>query len=221
MQASAKQFADDRTNTGSFSQRTFPLQQAITDLTALGTKGGGPGADTANEINSFLQTTAAQFGLPAPPTVKPNDIATFDEATKYLTQYATQRASALGTGSSDYLAVALTGNPNMKMSNLAAQDVARATMGVERMNQAKVLEFQNLHPEGANAAAGDYADWAANWSKDQDIRAYALDVMTPDARTKLLDSLKPGSKEEQRFAQSLATAEQLGLVTKPGAPSGQ
>lgn len=210
--ASGQQFAAARTAAGSFAQRTFPLMQAIPALERLGTKGGGPPADTVNQVKSFIQSLGA--GKIA--GIDPENVKDFDEANKYLLNYAQQRGAAFGAETNDKLAAAIASNPNTHMSNLAAQDVAKSALAIERMTQAQTLEFSRQ-----GGTPDQFADWSLKWSPNQDARAFALDVMSPDARKKLLGSLKPGTPEYKKFTDSLAIAEANGLVTFPGGAGGK
>lgn len=193
--------AADQARERTFQQDITPLQKAIVSLEALGKTGTGPGTEQLNEIKSFLQS----MGIPG---LDVENIKDFDEARKYLTQYA----QAVGdTGTNDKLAASFAGNPSVGISNAAAVDVAKTALALRRLQNAAVVSFQG--------SPDQYLKYATEFNASQDPRAYGLDLMTPENRNKLISSLK--GDEKAKFAQSLRKAMQLGLVTPPGGASGQ
>lgn len=196
---SGKQYAADLGEAASYQQRVNPLQKAIPLLEALGTQGTGPGTEQINQMRSFLTS----MGLP----INPDSTKMFDEAKKYLVQDATANGD---TGTNDKLAATFSGNPSTEISNAAAVDVAKTALALRRMKNAQVLAFQQsgLAPEKYSAAI-------AQFNAAQDPRAFGLDLMRPEQRTALIQSLK--GEERTKFAASLRNAVSLGLVTPPGA----
>lgn len=204
---SGAQFATDLQQASGFQQNVLPLQKAITALEALGTTGTGPGREQLNEIFSFLQSMGA-------PGIDPEGIKDFDEARKYLVQYVNQNGNS---GTNEKLAAAFAGNPSVDISNAAAIDVAKSALALTRMQNAQVRAFQ-----ASGLPENQYSAAVSAWNAEQDPRAYGFDMMTPEARAKLVQGLTPA--EKPRFIASLRTAMELGLITPPaqGAPaSGQ
>ena len=95
----------------SASSATEPLKNTTT----------GPGAEGRNAIVSFLAAAPGINRLV--PDFAVESVKNFDEAKKYLEQYAQGAASSMGPGSDAKLASALSANASTKISNLAAQDV--------------------------------------------------------------------------------------------------
>lgn len=199
---SGNALAGDLARERTFQQDVAPLQKAIPALEKLGTTGTGPGTEQINEIVSFLQS----MGLPGFDAEKIKD---FDEARKYLTQYA---QTAGDTGTNDKLAAAFAGNPSVGISNAAAVDVAKTALSLRRLQNAAVRSFTGTPDQ--------YLQYVTNFNASQDPRAYGLDLMSQDARKKLIEGLK--GDEKTKFVQSLRTAIDLGLVSPPqGAAGGQ
>jgi len=199
--AGGADLAAARQREATFQQDTVPLEKAITALEALGTAGTGPGTEQINEIKSFLTS----MGIPG---VDVESIKNFDEARKYLVQYA---QTVGDTGTNDKLAASFAGNPSIGISNAAAVDVAKTALALRKLQNAQLMAF-----EASGAPPSQYSAFASQFNAQQDPRAYGMDMMSPDARAKLIEGLK--GDEKTRFVQSLRTAIGLGLVT---APNGQ
>lgn len=195
---STKMLNTDQANERNYQADVIPLEKARDALVQLGTRGTGPGKEQLNEIQSFL---ISQGILPASESVK-----NFDEARKYLVQYA---RSVGDTGTNDKLAAAFAGNPSTGISNAAAVDVVKTALALRRLQNARVQAFAATNEPPAN-----YAKWAVNWASNQDPVAYGFDMMSPQARNAYYQGLKPAQK--QKFLSSLQMATQLGLVTPPG-----
>lgn len=195
---SGKELADARAREVDFARDILPLQKAIPALESLGTTGSGPGSEQVNEIKSFLTT----LGIPG---MDVEGIKNFDEARKYLTQYA---QTVGDTNTNDKLAASFAANPSVGISNAAAVDVAKTALALRRFQNAQVRAFDvsGLSPD-------QYTQFATQFSASQDPRAYGLDIMSPEARAKLIGGLK--GEEKTRFVESLKAAIALGLVEAP------
>jgi hypothetical protein len=201
--ASGQQLAADTAQEANFQADITPLQKARDALIALGPTGTGPGKEQINEIKSFLISSGV---------MGPNDdVKNFDEARKYLTQYATSVGSP---NTNDKLAANFAGNPNVGISNAAAVDVLKTAMSLRRLQNAKVRAFQ-----ASGEQPDAYNQWAAKFNSSQDPVAYGFDMMSPDQRKKYVGGLSQA--ERQKFVGSLQTATQLGLVTPPQAGANQ
>ena len=195
--ASGQQLATDTAQEANFQSDITPLQKARDALIALGPTGTGPGKEQINEIKSFLISNGV---------MGPNDdVKNFDEARKYLTQYATSVGSP---NTNDKLAANFAGNPNVGISNAAAVDVLKTAMSLRRLQNAKVRAFQ-----ASGEQPDAYNQWAAKFNASQDPVAYGFDMMSPEQRKKYVGGLSQA--ERQKFVGSLQTATQLGLVTPP------
>ena len=85
-------------------------------------------------------------------------------------------------------------------------------LALQRMKQAQIVTASQQGPE----AAGGYTQFGSRFNAQQDSRAYAYDLMDPDAQRKLVASLgKPGSAPYQRFLSSLKTAHDAGVLGTP------
>ena len=198
---SAKAYQDLRNDVQSTPARIYQLGQALHSLQNTST---GPGTATVNNVKSFLLAQDPGV-LKAIGLVDPNSIKSYDEANKYLTAYAANQAGAMGQGTDTKLATALSANANTHISNLAAQDVVKANLGLERIKQAQALAFQNsgLPPE-------DFSDWGVKWAKSSDPRAYVMDLITPDERKTMISGMKPAERET--FLNSLREGIKAGVI---------
>lgn len=201
---SGQELGAARVRESTFQQDITPLLKAIPALEALGTTGTGPGTEQINEIKSFLTS----MGVPG---IDVDKIKDFDEARKYLSQYA---QTVGDTGTNDKLAASFAGNPSVSISNAAAVDVAKSALALRKLQNAQLMAF-----ETSGLPESQFSQFASQFNAGQDARAYGIDMMTPEARAKLIGNLS--GAEKARFAQSLRTAIQLGLVQPPGAANGQ
>ncbi len=198
---SGQQLATDRAQEANFQADVTPLVNARDALIRLGPQGSGPGTEQINEIKSFAQS----MGLGSLAGIDPQKIKDFDEAKKYLVQYASQFGSP---NTNDKLAAAFAGNPNMNISNSAAVDVLKTALSLRRLQNAKVQAF-----DASGEQPSTYGQWATKFNASQDPVAYGFDMMSPEQRKKYVSGLSPA--ERQKFVGSLQTATQLGLVTPP------
>jgi hypothetical protein len=196
-----------RAKAANFGADIYPLQQSLGALERLGPTGTGPGTDELNTVKSFLQSNLSWL-----PGVKidPNSIKDFDEAKKYLTQAAGSRAAAFGHGTDQAMSTALTANPNTHISNLAAVDLTKATIGLRRMEQAQTLEADR-----SGVQPGQFSTWASRWATNVDPRAFMVDLMDQKQLQNLQKTLK-NPKERARFNNSVQMAINNGIITRPG-----
>src|SRR5882762_6116106 len=203
---SGKQLAQARAGAANFQRDVFPLAQAIPALEKLGTKGTGPGTETLNNLKSFVLSNVPGISDKDPVF---NSVPTYDKAKKYLTDFVNQTGNS---GTNDKLAAAFAGNPSVGISNAAAVDVAKSALSLRRMQQANIQEFERL-----NLPASSYSQWLTKRSGEMDPRAFGVDMMSPEAKQKLSETLKKNKVERDRFEKSLEIAHSLGFIT----PSGQ
>jgi hypothetical protein len=207
-EGSSGQYIQDRAAAGSFATRVLPLKQGLDLLSDTDT---GPGSETANHFRSVLISAAAQGLLPK--SIAPDAVqqAKFDELKKYFAQYITGMPFA--GGSDARMAEAVSGSPNTTMATLANKDVAKVLIGVERFRTAQALAFDQAAQQGQfgaaakanpNAAAGQYANFAAKFNQTNDPRAFAYDLMTPTARGKMIAKMSPD--ERAKYQTTLKTA---------------
>jgi len=210
--SSGEALGDAQKEAAAFPSRMFQLTQALHSLQGTTT---GPGTATTNLVKSFISAQSPEFlkSLGLNPDV--SNIKNYDEANKYLTQYAMAQAGAMGQGTDEKLATAITGNANTHINNLAAQDVVKANMSLERMRQAGVLAFQQ-----SGAGPQDFNKWMTSWASGMDPRAFALDQLAPKQRQQLLAEIaKAPALERQRFGNSYNLAVKEHLLPDLAAPS--
>jgi hypothetical protein len=205
-QGSATAYNQFLTDVGGSPMRIFTLQKALGDLQGTNT---GPGTAGRNEIISYANA-ALHAVDPNAPGIDPKGVAAYDEANKYLTAYAQQQANSFGSGTDSALAAAFSSNPSTHISSLAAQDVIKTNIALERMSQvaAQVAQAQNVQP-------GQFLQWKAQFGTQVDPRAFAFPEMSIEARAALVKQLRQSPTQYQKFAQSLQLAVQYGAVDDP------
>ena len=134
--------------------------------------------------------------------------ASYDEANKYLTQYAMNAANALGGATDGKIATALSGNASTHISNLAAQDVVRANIGLERMGLAAQQAFQT-----SGLPENQWLPFKQQWTASHDPRAFVLGEMPPSKAATFVKSLP--ADQQQTLAQQYNAAVMNGWVPAP------
>ena len=212
--ASAKQWAALQQSVGGSAARMYQLQAGLRGLVEGGPT--GPSSGAINSMKSYLQSLPVigqNLGF------DPNQIASYDEANKYLTAYAAARAGAHGGTTDQQLATTLSSNASTHISGLAAQDVVRANMGLERMDQAQLAGFQNGldpvtgQPTGAKLTPDQFADYSAKWNTANDARAFVADQLTPQQFSATVSGMVPA--ERARFQQTFNSAVSNGFMDPP------
>jgi hypothetical protein len=186
--------ADQQSNAQS-GTRINMLQNASTALANAQT---GTGADKLNAVRGVIAT----LGGPA------DKVASYDEANKYLTQYAQTKAASFGNGTDAQLSAALSGNGNTKISNLAAQDVVKVNLGLERMEQARMKAWEN-----AGLQPSQYGQWKSQWGSQVDPRVFVADQMDPAKVQGMVKKMNP--KEQATFRTQYNWAVQNGFINGP------
>lgn len=193
---------DQQANAGS-GARVYQLQHALSSLQSAGPT--GPGTDQKNQIQSFLLAqTPGDLGKYLP-GVDAQKIASYDEAKKYLTQYAAAKASALGGGTDSKLATTLSSNASTHISGLAAQDVVKANIGLERLGQAQQDAFSQ-----SGLPPSQYSSWASKWGSTVDPRVFVADQMDPPQVKSMYSKMQP--KEQAQFRAQYNWAVQKGYI---------
>lgn len=199
--ASGGALGDARNRSINYQAEVTPLEQAIPALEKLGTKGTGPGTESINHLKSFVLSNVpgADFkGLK-------DDVATYDKAKKYLTDFVNQNGNS---GTNDKLAAAFAGNPSVNISNAAAVDVAKTALTLRRFKQAQLTAFEKTGRPDA-----DFAKEAGRFAREHDPRAFGFDMMTPAERKKVIGSLPKGKRE--LFMMDVQDAAEAGLIKPP------
>jgi hypothetical protein len=135
-------------------------------------------------LNAFLQNLGVPIG-------EANKIQDWQEARKYMTQYANQTSSGQ---TNDRLAATMSGSPNMKLQQATNVDLAKIALINKRINQVAFSEFSR-----SGLAPASFPQWKAQWLAQQDVRAFGADLMTREARSKLKFS---SDAEAQKYYRS-------------------
>lgn len=201
--AGGDQWVADQTSNAASNTRLNMLGNALTALQGAQT---GEGADKLQAIRSTLVTLGVANQDQA------DKVQNFDEANKYLTQYAQQKAAGFGHGTDAQLAASISGNGNTHISNLAAQDVVRVNVALERMEQARTAAFQQQLDAGS-VKASDYSSWKSKFGSTMDPRVFIADQL-PLAKTQaMVSGMKPS--EQQQFKTQYNWAVQNGYINGP------
>ena len=176
--------------------RILTLKKGIDAINS--SNGVGPGTAYVNNIKSFFLAQGGDLSKYLP-DVDATKIAARDEAEKYMTQYTLNRANSLGPLTGDKLAAAINGNANGHISTLAAKDMLKVNMALERMGVAGTAAFQSSgYPEQ------NYPTFMANWSRSVDPRAFAIDQMTQAERATMSKTFS--STEREQFKRGVQAA---------------
>jgi hypothetical protein len=190
---------------GNYGQRINPLRQAIPILEKMKETDIGPTSERWNDIKS----TAVSLGAGKLAGIDPDKIKDFNELNKYFKQYSAQVGATMGPKTNDGLATAVTSNPNVNMDKLSALELSKVALGVERMKQAGVLEF-NAKVDRGEAIPADFNKFMVNWGTRQDPRAFVYDLMTKEQQEKLKKTLPP--TELKKIRDGMNIADRHGLI---------
>lgn len=186
--------ADQKSN-GQSGTRINMLQSASTALAHAQT---GTGADKLNAVKGVV----AMLGGPS------ESVTNYDEANKYLMQYAQQKAASLGNGTDAQLSAAITGNGSTHISNLAAQDVVKVNLGLERMEQARMQQWMK-----SGLPPAQYSQWKSQFGATMDPRVFIADQMDLKKVGAMLQRMNP--KERSTFKTQYNWAVQNGYINGP------
>jgi len=198
LQGAATAYNDAMVNAGKYSNRVNPLRQAIPLLEKMKETEVGPTSERWNDIKS----TAVTLGAGKLAGIDPEKIKNYNELKKYFTQYASQAAATLGPKTNDGLATAVTSNPNVHMDKLSATELAKVALGIERMQQAAALEFNDLVQAG-KAQPGTFNRFMLQWATRQDPRAFVYDIMDKKGQ-EAVRKLPPAEREKVKEGMRIA-----------------
>lgn len=201
-QKSAESYNADLAEAKGFAQRLFGLERAAKTLATAQT---GKGGQQIQDWKSLINTLN-------PGALSPEDkgkVLAFDEAKKYLTDYANRKGAAMGMGTDTAREMVHGANPSVDISNAAAGDMVKVIIGLERMQAAQIAAAQAA---GISQRQGDYADWAATWARSVNPTAFMADQIPPAQRRKQIDAMSPG--ERAKYVAGLKAAIDAGMFTK-------
>jgi hypothetical protein len=188
-----------------YGQRVNPLRQALPIINGMSEKDIGPTSEKWNQIKSTVQTLGGGKLL----GIDPDKIADFNELKKYLNQYSSQAAAALGPRTNEGLAAAVTSNPNVNMDKLSLADLTKTAFGVERARQAGVLEFEDALRR-KEVVPGQFGTFMAHWGTEADPRGFVYDLLDGKAQKKMLEGLSDVQKD--RIRNAITIGKKYGLV---------
>jgi len=160
----------------------------------------GPGTDAFNQLKKVAVTW-----LPNVEAKLINDSSDYDTVKKYLVQGA---RAAGNTGTNDQLAAAFEANPNTTMNTATIESIVKTRVALKKMEAAQALLF-----EKENLPPSEFSKWKAKNQNVLDPRAFGWDLMSNEARQKLVKRLTP--KEYQRLETSIQFANDANLIEPP------
>jgi hypothetical protein len=205
MEDASKAYGAAIEGAGRYAQRVNPLRQVIPIVENMQPTDIGPTSEKWNNFKSSLQSLGAGPLL----GIDPAKIADYNEAKKYLNQYALQSSSVLGPKTNDGLASAVSANPSMTMDKLSVSQLSKAALGMERMQQTGVREFQALVNAG-KASPGDFNKFMLEFSSEHDPRGFVYDLLDGKGQKQMLDGLTPLQKS--RIGDSMLLAKKWGTI---------
>lgn len=180
-----------------FGNRLYQAKKALKGLEDLGPYSQG----TAGEYRNLLANIGQSLGM----KMNPGKTATYDETNKYLIQMAMSQPGA--QHSDQQLATALTANPSMHINNLAAQNVLKANIALDRRANAAYMAFHQKYPgTQAQTHADEWPEFVSDYTQSRDARAYMWDLMSGKQRA---DMWKGMSQKER--ASFMGQVQQAGL----------
>lgn len=200
MEGAAESYNSASEAAGRYAQRVNPLRSAIPILEKMKETDIGPTSERWNDIKSTAITLGAGKIIGG---IDPEKIKDYNELKKYLSQYSSQAAATMGPKTNDGLATAVTSNPNVHMDRLSALDLTKVALGVERMQQAGIREF-NAMVESGRAAPSSFNKFMVKWASEQDPRAFVYDLLTPEQQAKMKKGLSKAELDKIRNGMNLA-----------------
>lgn len=200
MEGAAESYNSASAAAGKYAQRVNPLRSAIPILEKMKETDIGPTSERWNDIKSTAITLGAGKIIGG---IDPEKIKDYNELKKYLSQYSSQAAATMGPKTNDGLATAVTSNPNVHMDRMSALDLTKVALGVERMQQAGIREFNSMVESGKAAPSG-FNKFMVKWASEQDPRAFVYDLLTPEQQAKMKKGLSKGELDKIRNGMNLA-----------------
>ena len=192
-----------------------PAQVALRKVVdTLPTTPIGPGTQAVNNWRSFVLSQLPVLAplIPGGVTQAQVQTAKVNELQKYMVQIAGAGAAQYGAGTNEKLAFATSGNPHISMDNLSALDVSRMNLALQRAQNAKPYLFSTTKED-----PGQYSDFASNYARTVDPRAFMLDLLSIPERDKLLSTITTPS-DRAKFQRGVQAAEAAGYFTRADLP---
>jgi hypothetical protein len=178
---------------GTFQERTAPVVNALASVRKLPEHTTGQLGDEWNT----LKKTLGGLGFKLKDTTW-DEVNTYDQLKKALVNVSDQ----MSHGATDYsLLHTISGNPNTTMDNATIKQMTKMIYAQEARRTAL---YQMFVKEGLPSS--QYPQWLAAHNQDLDPRAFALPMMSPEARIKMMATMPEGSPERARFMASWEAA---------------
>ncbi len=210
--SSSDQFLADQKDAASYQQRANAGTHVLDLLDALPANATGPGTAGFTAIKSGMNAWTGSIPGVGFKLFNSADITNTELLHKNLVQLA---SSMPGAGQSiDALASAFAGNPNINMQTSTIRDATASILALQKMKQTFLTEYQQQYPN--DQGGGGYQKWLSTKASAVDPRAWAVDTMTPAAKTVLFKSLQSNPTAMAKFQSSLAQADASGTLNNPG-----
>ena len=197
---SGKDYATALTRAGNIQADIQP-DMAVLDIVKGKAPGDfGTGTPALNEVKKWAVTWLKDVD---PKLI--NDSSDYDTVRKYLVQGA---RAAGNTGTNDQLAAAFEGSPNVTMNTATIENIVKTRVALKKMEAAQALMF-----EQTGLPDGEFSKWKAKNQNNFDPRAFGWDMMSNEAREKLMKRLTP--KEYQKLETSVQFAADAKLIENP------
>jgi hypothetical protein len=209
--ASGQQYSQDLAAAAA-SQPAQVAMRKVVDL--LPGTNVGPGVEATNGWRSFILSQLPILAplIPGGLTQAQVQTASTNELKKYMVQTAGAAAAPYGAGTNEKLAFASSGNPNLTMDKLSALDVSRMNVALQRAQNAKPYLFSTTKED-----PGQYSDFASNYARTVDPRAFMLDMLSVPERDKLLSTITT-PEDRAKFQRGVQAAEAAGYFTRADLP---
>lgn len=185
-----------------------PALQALPLLQGLQT---GPGTDTWNKAVAGLKA----FGI-LPTDVANDPTAIYQEVEKKLAQYVSGNPVGQRSDAAQTLAEASSPNPKQQI-NPALIQLTKDSIVLDRLAAARAGSFTDAQGD-QRTDFQNYGSFRSQFPPSIDERAFGLDLMPPDQRQQLLDTMKKNANTfaGQKFWKSLQTVKNLNLYNVSG-----
>lgn len=195
-----------------------PLKQAFPLIGKLSNSDFGPGSPELAQIKGYLDTA----GITDPNS---QSLPGRQEVGKLLSQYVNQSRTA--DRSDAALIQQLKSSPNESLTIPANLSLIKTVVGNDQM-RAATAKIYSLDKEPGQS----YSEFKSGYNQRYDPRAFSFDMLTPEERGSLRDSLGPKTDKNgnltpkwQKFQHSYDMAKAAGMVqppqAQPAAPGAQ
>lgn len=188
--------------------------EVFPSMEALNAYGRGittaPGAEPLNIVKGFAAGVARSLGFD--PGRVGKEVAERDVLGKWLATISMNNPAA--AKSDAMLGQVLAGNASTHIHELAGEDMVKAGMAMKRMNAIMYQRWSDMEPLEQAKYGYYYSNYARQFSRDVDPRAFAMDLYNKEQLKTLRETLgKASDRENELFEQSLKWGTDSGYVT--------